>query len=128
MSPKLTFAAFSRALATIGAVSVGACGGAAPPAESPVEAKEVPAATEAAPAGDAPAKAADAPAPGDAPSAGMAPASGDSAAPAAADATPAATEKKDDPQVAPSPGTPAKKTGKKKAAGAKSGCGPGTCG
>src|SRR5262245_1547552 len=77
MSPKPTFAAFSRVLATLGAVGAVACGGAAPAAESPVKAEEVPAAAEATPAAEAPAT----------------PASSDAAetTPAAADAAPAAS-------------------------------------
>ena len=90
MSSKLTLSAFTRALATLGAVSVSACGGAAEPAASPVDAKEVPAATEAAPSAEAPA--ADAPPTAETPAAGMAPASSEPATPApAADATGART-------------------------------------
>jgi len=113
MSQPLTYTSIFATLLTLGAV---ACGGAAAPAESPVEAKEVPAATESGPAetaadASAPAApAADAAAPAAAAPAADAPAAG-----AAADAKPA------------DPKAPAA-AHKKKAAGAKAGCGAGTCG
>ena len=120
MSQPLTYTSILATLVTLGAV---ACGGSAPPAESPVEAKEVPAATAtetapAAAASDASAPAADAK-PADAAAAPAAPAADAPAAPAAAaDAKPA-----DAKGAAPAPaGT------HKKKAGAKAGCGAGTCG
>jgi hypothetical protein len=120
MSHPLTYSSIFATLVTLGAV---ACGGATPPAESPVEAKEVPAATESAPAETA----SDASAPADA-----AKPAADAAAPAApaadAPATPAAAadapKPADSKTAAPAPAAPHKK----KAAGAKAGCGAGTCG
>ena len=123
MSQPMNYTSILATLVTLGAV---ACGGSAPPAESPVEAKEVPAAS----ATEAPAAAADASKPADA----AAPAAdaakpADAAAPAApaadAAAAPAADAAK--PADAKAPAAPAG-AHKKKAAGAKAGCGAGTCG
>jgi pyruvate dehydrogenase E2 component (dihydrolipoamide acetyltransferase) len=115
MNQKLTFQAFATTLAALG---LAACGSApAEPAQSPVEAKEVPAA-EAAPATAEAAPPAAATATPDT----AAPASPPAAAPAAeATPVPKAEEKPAD-AAAPKPAT------KKKAAGAKAACGPGTCG
>jgi hypothetical protein len=115
MSQPLTYTSIFATLLTLGAV---ACGGATPPAESPVEAKEVPAATESAPAETA----ADASAPADA-----AKPAADAAAPVApaADA-PAATADAAKPADPKAPAAPA--AAHKKKAGAKAGCGAGTCG
>jgi hypothetical protein len=120
MSHPLTYTSIFTTLIALGAV---ACGGATPAAESPVEANEVPAATtESGPAETAadasatatPAPAAEAAAPAPTPEAPAA-----AAAPAADAAKPADTK-------APATGPAA--THKKKAAGAKAGCGAGTCG
>jgi pyruvate dehydrogenase E2 component (dihydrolipoamide acetyltransferase) len=118
MSQSLNYTSILATLVTLGAV---ACGGSAPPAESPVEAKEVPAATatEAAPAaaGDSTAKS-DAPAAAPGADAPAAPAADAPAAPAADAGKPA------DPKAPVAPAA----AHKKKAAGAKAGCGAGTCG
>jgi len=123
MSQKLSFSSIAATLAALSASGLIACGGeTVPAAESPADAKEVPASmTNAAAASDeGPMKA------GVAPSEG---AMGSTPAPespkVAADATeapastPAAATPKDEKPKAPA---------KKKAAGAKAGCGAGTCG
>jgi hypothetical protein len=116
MSQPLNYTSIFATLVALGAV---ACGGSAPPAESPVEAKEVPAATatESAPSAAADASKPAAPAPAADAAAAPAAAPADATAPAA-DAT-----KPADPKAAPMPGMH-----KKKGAGAKAGCGAGTCG
>jgi hypothetical protein len=99
-------------IAAFTAAGLAACGGSAPaePAQSPVAAKEVPAAAaEPAPAAPAAAAVAD-------------PAAAPPAPPAAAEATAPKTDEKPADATAPKPAS------KKKAAGAKAGCGPGTCG
>ncbi len=114
MNQKLSFQAFATTLAALG---LAACGSApAEPAQSPVEAKEVPAAEAA-------------PATAEAAPPAAATATPDAAAPAAPPAAPAAeatpapkAEEKPADAAAPKPAT------KKKAAGAKAACGPGTCG
>ncbi|HEY2406263.1 MAG TPA: hypothetical protein VGI10_09680 [Polyangiaceae bacterium] len=125
MSQKLSFHSIAATLAALSATGLLACGGATPPADSPADVKEVPAAAAAdatPPATDATsataasdAKPADAK-PADAPAAAADAKPADAPA-AAADAKPADAKAADKP-----------KTGKKKAAGAKSGCGAGTCG
>jgi hypothetical protein len=121
MSQPLNYTSILATLVTLGAV---ACGGSAPPAESPVEAKEVPAASTT----EAPAAAADASKPADAAPAADAPAApaADASKPADAAAAPAADASK--PADAKAPAAPAPAAHKKKAAGAKAGCGAGTCG
>jgi hypothetical protein len=128
MSQKLSFSSIAATLAVLSASGLVACAGeATPPAASPADAKEVPAATtgsataasdatamkdeakplegaSATPAAEAPKPTADSPAPAAA-----------ATAPSGAAATPAKDDKS---------GTPAKK----KHAGAKAGCGAGTCG
>lgn len=123
MSQNLSFSSIAATLAVLSASGLVACGGAStPPAESPADAKEVPAATtagataatEAAPpkdevnAAEGASAAVATPAP-EAPKA--------DAAAAAATPTTAPASKDDKPKA----------TGKKKA-GAKAGCGAGTCG
>lgn len=112
---------FKATLALLSATGLVACGGSQEPAQSPVEANEVPAATTAAAPADAgvgtkEAAAAEAPA-----AAGEAAADAPKAPEAA---TPAAAEKPAEP-AKPEPAKAA--SPKKKAAGAKGGCGAGTC-
>ncbi|HEY4157614.1 MAG TPA: hypothetical protein VGM29_05935 [Polyangiaceae bacterium] len=120
MSQKLSFHSIAATLAALSATGLLACGGATPPADSPADVKEVPAAAAAdatPPATDATsATAASDAKPADAPAAAADAKPADAPA-AAADAKPADAKAADKP-----------KTGKKKAAGAKSGCGAGTCG
>lgn len=115
-------------LAALSATGLVACAGGNEPAQSPVDAKEVapaaaPATTDAAPAE---AKAAEtSAAPADAAAAEAKPAAAtEEAKPAPAPATEAAAP------AAPSDSKPAatKANAKRKAAGAKGGCGAGTCG
>ena len=125
MSQKLSFSSIAATLAVLSASGLVACAGeATPPAESPADAKEVPAATTVGAAAAAettatndeakPAEGASAPAV-EAPKA---------AAPAAATpATPAAA-----PAAAPVKDEKSNTAAKKKHAGAKAGCGAGTCG
>lgn len=116
MQKTLTVEAIFTAFAAAGLV---ACGGApAEPAQSPVAAKEVPAA-EPAPATAAATDAAPA-APASTAAATAAPAAPSTTA--AADATPPKADDK------PADATAPKAMPKKKAGGAKAGCGPGTCG
>src|SRR6185369_9063626 len=128
MSQNLSFSSIAATLAVLSASGLVACAGnAAPPAESPADAKEVPAATSASAAAAAEAtpatpeaKAAEG-ATAAAPPAPEAPkAAADTAAPAAPAATTAAH--------ATAPTDKPKAAGKKKAGGAKAGCGAGTCG
>jgi hypothetical protein len=126
MSQKLNFSSIAATLAALSASGLIACGGSAPPAASPADAKEVPAAAApvAAAPTDAPAdaaKTADAPAPaaGDAPAAAT-PADPKAVASDAPTTVPAAAPAKTDDKP--------KAVAKKKAAGAKAGCGAGTCG
>lgn len=129
MTHPLSFNHFRNTLAALGATGLVACAGGNEPAQSPVEAKEVPAATPA--AANAPA-ASDAAAPEAAASTAAAEKPADAAAPAGA---PAADAKPSD--AAPAAATPSDKpaqevkkaaAAKHKAAGAKGGCGAGTCG
>lgn len=121
MNQALTLNQLKAALAVLSATGLVACGGSQEPAASPVEAKEVPAATtDAAPAAAAPESTAAA---AEAAPAAAAPA--EAKAPEAATPAPAAAEK-------PAAADPAKDTkkatgAKQKAAGAKGGCGAGTC-
>jgi hypothetical protein len=120
MSQNLSFNSIAATLAVHSASGLVACASAPPPAQSPADAKEVPAATtagataatEAAPLKDEakPAEGASAASAASATPAPEAPKPADAAA-----ATPAAKEEKP------------KAMGKKKA-GAKAGCGAGTCG
>ena len=118
------FSSIAATLAVLSASGLVACAGnATPPAESPADAKEVPAATTAGAAAAAettatkdeakPAEGASAATPAPAPEAPKAAAA--AATPAAAPAAPVKDEKSNT-------------AGKKKHAGAKAGCGAGTCG
>ena len=126
MSQKLSFNSIAATLAVLSASGLVACGGSATPAaESPADAKEVPAATTSsatAAADQGPMK------DGVAPSEG---ASGGSVAPPSPPEAPKAPDAAAAAPAAPPAATPSEKpkaTGKKKAAGAKAGCGAGTCG
>jgi len=127
MSQNLSFSSIAATLAVLSATGlVGCAGSATPPAESPADAKEVPAASTSsttAAVDSGPMKEGVAPAEG-ASGSSPAPATTGEAPKAAADtAAPAAA-----PAAAPSKDEKPKATGKKKAAGAKAGCGAGTCG
>jgi hypothetical protein len=129
MSQNLSFSSIAATLAVLSASGLVACAGnTTPPAESPADAKEVPAATtSSATAGVDPGPMKE----------GVAPlegASGSTPAPATATeapknaaeaATPPASAA---PAAAPGKDEKPKAAGKKKAAGAKAGCGAGTCG
>jgi hypothetical protein len=124
MSQKLSFNSIAATLAVLSASGLVACGGgAAPPAESPADAKEVPAATTA----DVAAAAETAPTPDEAKAAEGASAATPPPAPEApkdaAGTAPAAT-----PTTAPVKDQKTNTAAKKKSAGAKGGCGAGTCG
>jgi hypothetical protein len=135
MPQKLTFNTIAATLAAIGATTLVACGGAAPPAQSPVTSQEVPAAAAAAPAAPAaPAttSAASDPSPAAAPATDST-ASTDTAAPSpsadANQATPDASGDKAKPdEKAAAAKKPMAKGKKRRTGGAKSSCGAGTCG
>ena len=130
MSQNLSFSSIAATLAVLSVSATGLVGCASattPPAETPADAKEVPAATTSAATaaadpgpmkdGVAPMEGASGTTPtptSEAPKAATDPAT----APAAASTAPAAATKDDKSKAAP----------KKKAAGAKAGCGAGTCG
>jgi hypothetical protein len=129
MSQNLSFSSIAATLAVLSASGlVGCAGNATPPAQSP-DAKEVPAATTSSTTaavdsgpmkdGVAPSEGASGSSPAPATAAEAPKAAADSAAPAPAAAASTAAPTKDDKPKA---------TGKKKAAGAKAGCGAGTCG
>ena len=124
MSQNLSFSSIAATLAVLSASGLLACASnTTPPAESPADAKEVPAATTSsatAAADPGPMKEGVAPMEG---ASGSTPTPSTEPPKAAADATapaaPAAVPAKDEKPKAPV---------KKKAAGAKAGCGAGTCG
>lgn len=141
MNSKLSFNAIAATLATLGATGLVACGGTAAPARSPVQAHEVPAAA-AAPAeascGAAPTQAKSSPATasnGNAAAGSAADSRTDSAKTADASADPKADANKKAVDTKPMPAMAKKpaahrtatRARKKRAGGAKSSCGAGTC-
>jgi len=132
MSQKLSFSSIAATLAVLSASGLVACAGeATPPAESPADAKEVPAATTAgvaAAAETAPTKDEAKPAEGAAAATPAPAAEAPKAAVPAASGPAAATAPATTPTAAPVKDEKSNTAAKKKHAGAKAGCGAGTCG